>query len=390
MVRLFVARKFYGSRTMKDSLTLFAVGDVLPERDDPHTIFAKVRDNLRQGDLAFCQLEANISERGTRLPQARHTTRIQRSAATAIADAGFNVVSFAGNHCMDWGREAFFDTITALREEGMGVVGVGATIQEARTPLIVERNGIKVAFIAYSSILPQCYWAEADRPGCVPMRAFTHYEQIEHDQPGTPCRVHTFAHRQDLQNLIGDIETAKAQADVVVMSIHWGIHFVPKVIADYQREVAYAAIDHGVDLILGHHAHILKGIEVYRGKTIFYSLCNFATDLTMTPEHAESKGFKEIQGLHPEWIPDFSSRYNFPPDSRRTLVVKAELGKQGVISVKIIPTYVDSQAVPEMLLSQDPRFDEVLTYLEEISADQKFSTQFIREGDSVGIAAGEK
>ena len=374
---------------MSESLTLMAVGDVLPERDDPATIFARVRQQIHESDIAFCQLEANISDRGTRLPQARHTTRIQRSAATALADTGFNVVSFAGNHCMDWGREAFFDTIAALQEEDIAVAGVGANISEARTPTVVEKNGIKVAFIAYSSILPQCYWAEDDRPGCAPMRAFTHYEQVEHDQPGTPCRVHTFAHRADLQALIEDVRQAKSQADVVVMSIHWGIHFVPKVIADYQREVAYAAIDAGVDLILGHHAHILKGVEVYRGKAIFYSLCNFATDLTMTPEHAESKGFKEIQGLHPEWIPDFNSRYNFPADSRRTVVVKAQINKAGVSDVTLLPAYVDTRAVPEILQRDDPRFDEVVDYLADISADQGFDTRLVREGESVKVLAGK-
>lgn len=374
---------------MSNEVTLFAVGDVLPERDDPHTIFDKTRDTIKQGDLAFCQLEANISEQGTRMPQARHTTRIQRSAATAIAEAGFDVVSYAGNHCMDWGREAFFDTIDALKEEDIGVVGVGANIKEARTPLVVERNGVKIAFIAYSSILPQCYWAEEDRPGCAPMRAFTHYEQIEHDQPGTPARIHTFAHREDLQALINDIETAKAQADVVIMSIHWGIHFIPKVIADYQREVAHVAIDHGVDLILGHHAHILKGIEVYKGKTIFYSLCNFATDLTMTPEHAQSKGFKEIQGLHPEWIPDFNSRYNFPPDSRRTIVVKVTLSQQGISSVSFLPTYADTQAVPAILESNDPRFLEVTNYLKLISEDQGFDVRFSQQGNEVLVEAAE-
>ncbi|MGQ9427375.1 CapA family protein [Gilvimarinus sp. F26214L] len=368
-----------------DSVLMYCVGDVLPERDDPHTIFAKTRPVLSEADVAFCQLEANISERGTRLPQARHTTRLQRETATAIKDAGFNVVSFAGNHCMDWGREAFFDTIDALREEALGVVGVGANISEARTPLIVESKGTKIAFIAYSSILPQCYWAEADRPGCAPMRAFTHYEPIEHDQPGTPCRVHTFAHRGDLEALIADIEKARSQADVVVMSIHWGIHFVPKVIADYQREVAHVAIDHGVDLILGHHAHILKGIEVYKGKPIFYSLCNFAVDLTMTPEHAQSKGFREIQGLHPEWIPDFESRYNFPPDSRRTAVVKVEIENGGIQKVAYLPTYVDTQAVPEILSTTDPRFDEVVSYIEEITRDQELPASFRREGDSIVV-----
>jgi len=367
---------------MSESINLLAVGDVLPDRDEPRTIFDKVRPALNAADITFCQLEANISDRGVRLPQVRHTTRLPASAASALKEAGFDVVSFAGNHCLDWGNDAFFDTIAALKNEQLNVVGVGANIVEARQPVIVEKNKIKVAFLAYCSILPQNFWAEVDRPGCAPMRAFTQYEQIEHDQPGTPPRIHTFAHRGDLQAMLEDIKKAKAQADVVVMSIHWGIHFVPKVIADYQREVAHAAIDAGVDLILGHHAHILKGVEVYRGKAIFYSLCNFATDLCMTPEHAESPGFKEIQGLHPEWIPDFSSRYNFPPDSRRTLVVNAQISKRGIVSVSMLPTYVDSQALPEILSAQDPRFAEVLDYVADISAHQGFDTPFEVKADA--------
>ena len=89
--------------------------------------------------------------------------------------------------------------------------------------------------------------------------------------------------------LTADIRALTSQADVVLVSIDiWGIHFVPAAIADYQRQVgARAAIDAGADLILGHHAHILKGFEVYRGVPILYSLGNFAMDLPMTREHAD-------------------------------------------------------------------------------------------------------
>jgi len=371
----------------KKEITLLAVGDVLPERDEPSELFAHVEKEIQNADISFCQLEANISERGTRMPQARHTTRIKRNVATALKKSGFNVVSFAGNHCMDWGREAFFDTIDALKEEGMQVAGVGANIKEAREPVITEVDGTKVAFIAYSTILPQCYWAEADRPGCAPMRAFTHYEQIEHDQPGTPCRIHTFPHKEDLEALIQDIEKAKKMADVVVMSIHWGIHFIPAVLADYQKQVAKVAIDNGVNLILGHHAHILKGIEVYKGVPIFYSLCNFATELEMTPEHANSKGFKEIQGLHPDWVPDFDSRYNFPPDSRKSIMVKVKIKDNKISEVSYLPIYIDKQAVPEILPASDPRFQEVVDYIDEISRDQNINTKFTQRDDEILISS---
>jgi hypothetical protein len=86
------------------------------------------------------------------------------------------------------------------------------------------------------------------------------------------------AHRDDLAALCADVAQARREADLVIVSLHWGIHFVPAVIADYQREVAHAAIDAGAELILGHHAHILKGVELYRGKAIFYSLGNLLFD----------------------------------------------------------------------------------------------------------------
>ena len=179
---------------------------------------------------------------------------------------------------MDWGREAFYQTIGVLKEEGMQVIGVGKNIDEARTPTIIEIGETKIGFLGYNTILPQDYYATKNRPGCAPMRGLTVYEPIEHDQPGTPCRIHTFPHREDLQNLLTDIRKLRSQVDVLVLSIHWGIHFVPAVLADYQRDVAHAAIDAGADIILGHHTHILKPIEVYKGKVIFYSLANFALD----------------------------------------------------------------------------------------------------------------
>jgi poly-gamma-glutamate capsule biosynthesis protein CapA/YwtB (metallophosphatase superfamily) len=362
---------------------IYAVGDVAPDRPDPEDCFSLVRDRLREADAVFCQLETNLTERGSRLPQARHAVRGSPAMARALKNAGINVISLAGNHCMDWGLEGFFDTLDFLKAEGLGVVGAGANIGEARAPLIVDTPGAKLAFLAYSTILPMGYWAEERRPGCAPMRAHTLYEQIEHDQPGTPARIHTFPHRGDLDALVADIRKAKAEADVVAVSLHWGIHFVPAVLADYQRDVAYAAIDAGADVILGHHAHILKGVEVYRDKPIFYSLCNFATDLRMDEAHANSKSFKEIQTLNANWVPDFDSLYNFPADSRMTVVVKLTAEGGALAAVSLLPAFVNRDAQPEILPSTDPRFAQVVDYLRQISDQAELHTRFSVEGDEV-------
>jgi poly-gamma-glutamate capsule biosynthesis protein CapA/YwtB (metallophosphatase superfamily) len=376
-------------RSVPDSknkeIVLYAVGDVGPNRKDPQSMFRHVSGFLKQGDIRFCQLETNLSTRGTPLPQARLPMRAHPNSARAFSDCGFEVISFASNHCMDFGQEAFFDTIDAIKANGMEPIGVGRNILEARCPAILERNGTRIAFLAYNSILPFGYWAENDRPGCAPMRAWTIYEQVEPDQPGSLCRTHTFPHTDDLEAMADDIEKAKSNADIVILSIHWGIHFVPAQLADYQRETARKAIDSGADLILGHHPHILKGIEVYKGKAIFYSLGNFAIeqpaafmqDLYKTARH------REIEELNPQW--DEKSEYPLPPETRKSLIIKCTIARRCIQQISFVPVYIGVGSEPEILISGDERFEDVVRYIDKITGNQGIHTRFAREGDEVVV-----
>lgn len=371
---------------MADSIVFYGVGDIAPDREDPGSIFEQVSGMLNKADIVFCQLEAVLSKRGTPLPQVRLPCRADPQTARALKEAGFDVVSFASNHCLDLGQEAFFDTINALKKAGLAVIGVGRNIKEARKPAIIECKNTRIAFLAYNSILPQGYWADVERAGCVPMRGLTLYEQVEHDQPGTPCRIHTFPRRDDLMAMIDDIKKAKARADLVIISIHWGIHFIPAVLAEYQRDIAHAAIDSGADLILGHHAHILKGIEVYAGKVIFYSLCNFALDLRATEKLRQSPRHKEVEALNPDWKPDPEyPTYFLPPASRRTIMAKCIISGKRIRSVSFLPTYINKQSQPEVLKSKDQRFGEVVGYIKEIASSQGLDTKYIIRGDEVII-----
>ena len=170
-------------------------------------------------------------------------------------------------------------------------------------------------------------------------------------------------------------------------ALHWGIHFIPAVLADYQREIARVAIDSGADLIIGTHAHILKGIEVYAGKVVFYSLCNFALDLSPTKEMLESKRHKEIQVLNPDWQPDPDyPTYYLPPDSRKTIIAKCVISNGEIKSVSFLPTYINKQSQPEVLSVEDQRFGQVVRYMEEITRDQGFNTKYVIEGDEVLIS----
>lgn len=357
--------------------TVLATGDLAMDRDDHDACFAGTADILRSADLVFGQLETSFAEKGVRLPQARHAVLARPEGAAALGRAGFDVISMAGNHVMDWGQEAFFETRGHLESAGISVVGAGANIVEARRPVIrTLGDGTRVAFLAYSSILPHSYWADERRPGCVPMRAFTVYEQIEHDQPGTPARVHTYPHREDLAAMEADIRAAKAEADVVLVSHHWGIHFVRAVIADYQRDVARAAIAAGADAIFGGHAHILKGCELIDGKPVFYSLCNFATDLAMDEAHANSKSFNEIRILAEEWEPDFESLYNFPKAARLSMIARLEIAGGKMLRAGLLPLVIGRDAVPRLAEPGSEDHAAVIEYLAAVTEEAGLNARY--------------
>jgi poly-gamma-glutamate synthesis protein (capsule biosynthesis protein) len=368
------------------SHTFLAVGDLAMDRDDYDESFAATRDLLIGADIAFGQVETSFASAGVRLPQARHAVLARPDGAAALGRAGFDVVSLAGNHVLDWGHDAFYETCANLAAADVQVVGAGRNIAEARRPaLFTLADGTRVAMLAYASILPHSYWADERRPGCVPMRAFTVYEQIEHDQPGTPARVHTYPHREDLAAMEADIRAAKASADVVIVSQHWGIHFVRAEIADYQRDVARAAITAGADAIVGGHAHILKGVEVIDGKPVFYSLCNFATDLRMDPAHAASKSFNEIRVLAEEWEPDFDSLYNFPTASRLSIAVRLELAGGRVTRAGFIPLQIGTDAIPRVARPGSAEHAEVVDYLQMVTSEAGLNARFRATADMVEV-----
>lgn len=364
-----------------DKVTLFATGDVGPRRLDQAVMFDLVRDGLKQADVRFCQVERVYSERGAvqvhagLLPGLEE--RVHPNGAEGVFSAGFDVASFASNHCMDWGPDALLDTIDLFRRRGVLTAGVGKNIDAARQPAVLERKGVRIAFLAYCSILKEGYGATENKAGCAPMRAKTYYEPYEY-QAGTPVKIITVPVQEDLEALQQDVRKAKQQADVVCVSLHWGLHYQPKAIAMYQPIVGHAAIDAGADVILGHHAHILKGIEVYKGKAIFYSLCNFA--MSNTIEALRNGASWQIY----RWELDREYPvYAFPPDSRKTMIAKCVISKSGIEQVSFLPVMINKQAQPEMLRQGDARFGQVLEYLRWIS--DEFPTKFRVAGDEVVI-----
>lgn len=362
-----------------NSILLMACGDVGPLHEPMAAYSELAKPALAAADIRFGQVERVYSERGSlQLHSGGAHSRVKPHMASVFTDCGFDVVSLASNHAMDWGGDAMLDTAELLRGKGMHVIGAGKNLQEARRPAIVEKSGVKTAFLAYCSILNAGYAATHDKAGIAPLRAHTYYESFDY-QAGVPPRVVTVPYEEDLAGLLEDIAAAKKSADVVVLSLHWGIHFIPRLIADYQVTVANAAVKAGADIILGHHAHTPKAIGVHQGKACFYSLSNFIMSSTSkSPE--KGAAFEKRYGvtLDPEY-----PHLSYGSDAKRSLIAKAVISKDGVKRVSFLPVLIDRKLRPEVLRAGDARFDDAVRFMEWVSED--FDHKFTVEGDEVVI-----
>jgi poly-gamma-glutamate synthesis protein (capsule biosynthesis protein) len=364
---------------MSNSVVLMGVGDVGPIIEPVDPLCALAQPALAQADIRFGQCERVYSERGAlQLHSGGAHSRVQPHMASIFSACGFDVVSVASNHAMDWGGDALLDTIELFDKKGIKAVGAGRNLEEARKPAFVEKNGVKLAFLAYCSVLNEGYSAGPKKAGIAPLRARTFYEPVDY-QAGVPPRVLTVPYEEDVEGMVADIKAAKQKADAVVVSVHWGVHFVPRVIADYQTTCAKAAFAAGADLILGHHAHAPKAVAVHEGKTCFYSLSNFIMSSTAKAA-AAAKAFEKKYNVTLD--PDYPN-LAYGEDGKRSLIAKAVIGKTGVTQTSFLPVLIDKGLRPEVLKAGDARFADALRFMEWVSAD--YPHRFAVRGDEVAI-----
>jgi poly-gamma-glutamate synthesis protein (capsule biosynthesis protein) len=286
----------------KGYITLMAVGDIMLGRSIGELIitegfespFRYTAETLKLADLTIGNLECPISERGEAVEKT-YAFRAPLAAASSLAHAGFDLVSLANNHALDYGHDALEDTQKLLKEHQIRVVGAGMDAAEAYAPVFVEINGLKIAFLAFVD---------------VPTLAYNYLEwEARADQPGV-----AWAHEERVRE---GVQSASQQADIVIVMVHNGYELVSRV-NGYQQATAHLAIDSGASLVIGSHPHVLQRLETYKDGLIAYSMGNFVFD-----------------------------NFLFPPNY--SAILSVELNKDGIQSFEMIDVVIQLNGVPRIM-----------------------------------------
>jgi len=361
------------------TIDIIATGDIILG-DRCGYLFDHARSLLQAADIAVGQLEVTHT---VRHPHAVSLGRTPENLQP-IADAGFDVLTLAGNHLMDYGKEGIEDTVRWLEEHRISYLGAGMNLAESRRPAVVERKRLRIGFLNYNCVGPQDTWAGKEKAGNAYIHIVTHYE-LDHANPGGPPKVHTYAEPKTMGWMKEDILALKKDCDYVVVALHKGLVHTPAKLVDYEHQVSYEAIEAGADLILSHHSHILKGVEWYRGKPIFHGLCNGFVYLPMKALHtgplpdnwAERR--KALFGFEPD---EAYKTYPFHPEAKYTMLAKCTIDKSGLSRTAVIPCFVNESGQPE-LVGRSKRGIEMLDYLRSISRTAGLHTSYEWDGDEI-------
>lgn len=246
----------------KGDITLSFVGDVsladnwdiMPKYDERKIGIYGVLDEevlsiMNNADIMVANNEFTLSNRGTRLNKA-YTFKGDPKRASIYKEMGVDLVSLANNHIYDYGHDAFIDTLNTLKSQDIAFVGAGNNIEEAKKPYYYIINGYKIAFLNATRAEKNIITPEATLNKEGVFRCY------------------------DPSLFIEEIQKAKQESDYVVALIHWGkeqSHNLEQVQIDTGKKY----IDAGADVLVGSHAHVLQGMEIYNGKLIAYNLGDF-------------------------------------------------------------------------------------------------------------------
>jgi poly-gamma-glutamate synthesis protein (capsule biosynthesis protein) len=280
----------------KGYLVIQGTGDVATDPDYIPALAAEGWDHAWSGlnglflgdDLTVINLECVPSDLGVPLDKA-FVFRCPTETLPSMKANGVDVANLGNNHSGDFGKEALVDGRDQLLAAGLGAVGAGRNADEAGRPALFDIEGWKVAVVGFGGVAPDDTWyATADTPG---MR-----------------------NGDDTPSMVDAVAAAEAEADLVVVTIHWGMELDTTPRQD-DIERAHAMIEAGADVIFGHHSHRMQPLETIGDAAVFWSLGNF-----VWPHNSVS--------------------------SATTAVARAVVAPDGTIDSCLIPAYIETHGHP--------------------------------------------
>lgn len=290
---LFSILMLFGFSTFAQEVSFSFIGDIMLADGPGNYIkhggdpFKDFRQDLKRTDFAIGNLECPVSTKGKELKEKPVTFRAHPSSARVLKNL-FHAVSLANNHSGDYGTEAFLETLEVLNKNQILYFGGGKNLKEAHRALYLEKNGLKVALLAYNDFKPRSFEASSESPG--------------------------IAWLEDDQVLRDFAEVKKQGADVIIPFLHWGWEYEDSP-NPRQIEIAKMMIDNGASIVVGGHPHVTQKISEYKGKKIVWSLGNFVFD--GFPEGPRRVG----------WLLQFTATKTTIKDLK---VIRAHLTKEGI------------------------------------------------------------
>lgn len=367
---------------------VLATGDLVLERKDCTDLLEPAASLLSAADVVIGHLEVPHTAASVVMSSDVPAQPAPAEALDAVAAAGFTVATLAGNHVFDFGGQGIEDTRRHCLQRGITPTGAGRDLAQAWEPAVVRSQGRRLVVFSVNCVGPPESWAGTAKPGCAYLEVITHYEK-RGANPGGPPRIYTFAEPRSLEAFRHRIAEHVAEGSDVLVSLHKGLVHQPVEIASYEYQVSHAAIDAGACAVISHHAHILKGVEVYRGRPIFHGLGNFATVTTAlnnqpedSPERrAWARERVRLFGFEPD---PAMPEYPFHPESRNTAIAVLEFGAEGLLGAALIPCWIDGEARPQPLT----RFNggqAVGDYIMGITEEAGLGTTLRWQGDRLDL-----
>lgn len=341
-------------------------GDLVLDVPDPDHWLSGIAGLLQSMDVAIGHVEVPHTNRGSEMKADVPAPAATPEALAALRRSGFTAVTLAGNHIADQGAAGIEDTRQALARAGVPACGAGRDLQEARNPALLGLDTHKVALLSYNCVGPEASWAGDARAGCAYLRIET-----ENGSPVTPLAPLIRVSEEARQVLEADVGKARTQAELVIVALHKGIVHTPVALAPYERPLARMAVDSGADIVVGHHAHIVKGIEVYRDKPIFHGLgngCVVTRALAPGQNHPERAAWarrrRELFGFEPNPAYELAP---FHPEAVNAMLGWLSWQPGGRLRFGIVPVDVEPPGRP--VLAEGARASSIVAYIEGITRE---------------------